>query len=317
MNIPSRIPRKAETSRIAVLLATYNGAAFIGEQLQSFVNQTALIQELHVSDDGSTDETLTIVSQWADANPGVSVRYYDGPRQGFAENFRHLLATAETSADYIAFADQDDIWLARKLAVSVSELSRIPANEPAMFCGRTENFPTDKKQDLSPLFSRAPSFANAIVQSIGGGNTMMLNRKAFDIVRESVRRTGFVAHDWWCYQIVSGAGGQVIYWPEPLVKYRQHAGNLIGSNNSWRARLDRLRMLVNDRFREWTDTNLAALSKCQDLLTPDSAALVKALEEGRKSGMVERVRTLWRTGIYRQTAGGQLGLYIAMLFRKL
>ena len=85
---------------------------------------------------------------------------------------------------------------------------------------------------MSPLFRRPPSFRNALVQSLAGGNTMVLNRPARDLVALASRRARFVSHDWWAYLLVTGAGGAVHYSAKPLVRYRQHAHNLVGANTS-------------------------------------------------------------------------------------
>src|SRR5690606_11871547 len=101
----------------------------------------------------------------------------------------------------------------------------------------------------SPLFSHKPSFANALVQNIGGGNTMVFNRAARDaLVQVSVDHE-IVAHDWLAYLLISGMGGEVYYDADPALLYRQHGGNLVGKNNSWGDRATRVALLMRGRFR--------------------------------------------------------------------
>jgi hypothetical protein len=70
-----------------------------------------------------------------------------------------------------------------------------------------------------------------------------------------------VLHDWWVYLLVSAAGGMVHYDPQPMLKYRQHPENLIGSNLGWRAQFIRIRMMLGGRFHDWNATNIAALRR--------------------------------------------------------
>ena len=104
---------------------------------------------------------------------------------------------------------------------------------PALFCSRTRIITAEgEPAGFSPLFSKKPSFRNAIVQSIAGGNTMVMNRAARDIMLEASRRTGFVSHDWWCYLILTGVGGIVHYSPTAKIGYRQHP-----TQSYWRKQL--------------------------------------------------------------------------------
>ena len=169
----------------------------------------------------------------------------------------------------------------------------------------------------SPLFQKPPSFRNAIVQSIGGGNTVILNARAFDMVARSAARTGFVSHDWWCYMLISGAGGVAIYDPVPKILYRQHASNLVGSNTGLKARARRIGMMLTGRFQAWNDVNLAALAACDDMLSEDCRHVIRQFGRMRDAGPVSRVQAYLQSGVYRQTLAGNLGLIAALLFKRL
>ena len=126
-----------------------------------------------------------------------------------------------------------------------------------------------------------------------------------------------VAHDWWAYQLVSGAGGTVIYDPAPMVGYRQHGRNLIGGNQGMRARGTRLRQLFAGRLAEWTDVNLAALEAAAPLLTPEARAKVALMRRMREPGLFARFALLRRLALYRQTRAGTLSLWLATAARLL
>lgn len=304
--------------RVAVLMAVRDGQSFLAQQLASLARQVSVRVDLWISDDGSRDASPDIVRRAADTWTLGRVHLLDGPRQGFAENFRSLMTRAEIEADCYAFCDQDDVWDEDKLAHAVDWLATQSPDRPALYCSRTRIISCDGKTiDYSPLFSRAPSFRNAVVQSIAGGNTMVMNRAARNLVMEASWRTGFVSHDWWCYLMVSGAGGTVHYCPDPRIGYRQHEDNLVGQNNTWRARMSRLHHLVRGRFQDWNDKNTAGLELCADLLTVDARRVLAHFSDSRRRKLPGRVISLWRSGAYRQTAIGELGLYVACVIGRL
>lgn len=297
---------------VAVLMAVRNGERYLSRQLDSLARQESVRIDLWISDDGSQDASVDVIRRAADSWQLGRVRLFEGPQRGFAENFRSLLVRAEVEADFYAFCDQDDVWDDDKLAHAVVWLKTQGPERPALYCSRTRIISVDGEAiGLSPLFSRAPSFRNALVQSIAGGNTMVMNRAAREILMEASRRTGFVSHDWWCYLMVSGTGGTVYYCPDPRIGYRQHDDNLVGQNNTWRARVSRFGFLLRGRFRDWNDANLAGLAVCADLLTDDARRVLAFFEDTRKKRFPGRLLSLWRSGVYRQTAIGELGLYVA------
>ncbi len=102
------------TPRISIAMATYNGARYIREQLDSLAAQTLLPYELVVSDDGSTDSTLDIVRDFALDAPFPVRVYRNEKRLGYADNF--LSAASLCEGELIAFCDQDDVWMPKKLA---------------------------------------------------------------------------------------------------------------------------------------------------------------------------------------------------------
>jgi glycosyltransferase involved in cell wall biosynthesis len=305
------------TARVAILLGTKDGAAFLGDQLRSFADQSHQSWFLVVSDDGSRDATREIIAQFAAIRPQrVAVR--EGPQRGVTANFLSLAADPTIEAELFAFSDQDDVWHADKLARAVTCLATAPAGAPALYCGRTELMTEEGRcYGLSPLFRRPPSFGNALVQSLGGANTMVFNRAAKRLV-EAAGVQNVVLHDWWLYQLVSAGGGAVFYDPRPMLKYRQHPDNLIGSNQGIRARLLRIRLMLGGRFRDWNETNLAALRRLPaDLITPDNRRTLELFVSARDAPLPKRLVDLWRSGVRRQSLLDNLGLLIAALLRRL
>jgi glycosyltransferase involved in cell wall biosynthesis len=301
---------------VTVLLATWNGSRHLAMQLDSIAAQTDWGRiDVVASDDGSSDGTLALLAEAAAKWRRGRFEMVTGPQTGFAENFRSLLRR-EVTTPYVAFSDQDDIWLESKLSVAAAALG--PADSPALYCGRTLLVSVDDQQiGMSPRFERPAGFANALVQSIAGANTMVLNRAGFELVGRAAARSGFVSHDWFCYQVIAGAGGRVIYDPVPQVRYRQHGGNLVGANTGWRARLDRLRRAWGGRFVEWNDRNLATLRAAEDLLTPEARRQIETFDSARRGKLLDRLQHLRQSGVYRQTPGGEISLWAAAVLGKL
>jgi glycosyltransferase involved in cell wall biosynthesis len=304
-------------ARVAILMCTKDGAAFIDDQLKSIADQTHENWILIVSDDGSRDETVTKLERFAKAHrQKTTIR--KGPGKGVCANFLSLANDPTIDADYFAFSDQDDIWHQDKLRRALAWLATVPAAVPGMYCGRTDLVTIDERSyGLSPLFTRPPAFQNALVQSLGGGNTIIFNRAAKKILQEAAT-IDVVLHDWWVYQLVSAAGGMVHYDPRPMLKYRQHPDNLIGSNLGWRSRLVRLRMMLNGRFRDWNDRNIAALRRLPaHLLQPKNREVLTLFANARCASFPKRLYYLRQSGVYRQTLLDNLGLVAAAILKRI
>jgi glycosyltransferase involved in cell wall biosynthesis len=306
-----------DTGQIAILMCTKNGAVFLGDQLKSIADQTHENWVLIVSDDGSTDETKEILERFADIQEQEIV-LTNGPGKGVCANFLSLATDPRIDADYFAFSDQDDIWYQDKLRRALTWLGGVSNDTPALYCGRTELMSIDGQlYGLSPLFTRLPAFRNALVQNLAGGNTMVFNRAAKRIV-EAAGTSEVVLHDWWLYQLVSAAGGVVHYDPQPSIKYRQHSNNLVGSNLGWRARTVRIRMMLSGRFRDWNETNIAALQRLpDDLILQSNREVVKLFAKARSASLLKRLVYLKQAGVYRQTLLGNLGLLAATVMKKI
>jgi Glycosyl transferase family 2 len=307
----------AGSAHVAILMGTCNGARFLRAQLDTVAAQSHRGWRLVVSDDGSGDGTPAILAAFRDRHGPERVEIRQGPRRGFAANYLGLAADPGIEADYYAFADQDDLWHPDRLARGLDRLACLPPDRPALTGGRTRLIDEDGTPcGLSPEFRAPPGFGNALVQSIAGGNTMLFNRAAKRLF-EAVPGVAVVAHDWWAYQLVSGAGGTVIYDPEPFVAYRQHPANLIGGNQGLKAKAARLRLLFAGRLAEYNDVNLAALEAAWPLLTPEARAKVALMRRARDRGLWSRLALMRRLALYRQTRAGTASLWLATVARLL
>ena len=315
--LASEVSSKADLL-VAILLCTYNGERFLAEQLNSLGAQTYQNWVLIVSDDGSKDATLDILLQYQAKWPQGKMMIRNGPQKNFCQNFLSLACDSEIKADYYAFCDQDDVWLPEKLTVA---LQTIAANQninvPFIYCGRT-TYVTEQLKPCgsSPLFVFPPSFRNALVQSIAGGNTMVFNLAA-KLLIEKAGTVNVPSHDWWLYQLISGADGYVFYDPVPYLLYRQHKGALVGGNSSLSAKIERVVMLLQGRFQDWNTQNIAALKEVKHLIAKNQQDILNFFEILRGASVKDRFRLIEICGLYRQTRRGTFSLFLAALFKKI
>lgn len=312
---------------VHVLMAVHDGAAELAAQLTSFKAQTHTAWHLLASDDGSRDNSGEILEQFLQELleiPGNSRRMsvMRGPGQGASSNFLALLrrlADTEPTAQWIAFSDQDDVWLPEKIARAVEALTQQGDARPALYCSRT--FVT--QHDLSePRVSaprpRPPGFRNALVQNIAAGNTIMLNPAASRLVTQAAQKVdNVVVHDWWVYQLVSGAGGLIIHDDTPSMMYRQHAGNLIGANDSAQARLKRIWQILRGDFAEWNRINVTALRCSNEALSPDNRALLEDFARLPELSLIRRLAVLREMRLYRQTTASTVALWVAAILGRI
>lgn len=299
-------------------MGTYNGEAYLAEQLLSIENQSHKNWRLIISDDGSTDGTLDIAKAFQDSWGKNKLEIRQGPKLGFCKNFLSLATDPTIKADFYAFADQDDVWMVDKLKIALDYFNTANSVDwPRVYCGRTQIVDEDLKfLGYSPLFSLPRSFRNALVQSIAGGNTMVFNQGAKALLEKAGLLT-VVSHDWWVYQLIKGAGGVVFYDPEPTILYRQHDSALVGSNSNIKAKIGRFSFALNGRFKQWNSINYEALLSVFTLLSKDNQDILTTFGKFRGGKLKDRIRLLEVCGLYRQTWQGTLSLWFATLINKI
>ncbi|WP_315729396.1 MULTISPECIES: glycosyltransferase family 2 protein [unclassified Bradyrhizobium] len=311
MNYASSLP----TRRVAILLGTWNGASYLLQQLDSYARQTHSDWCLYVSDDGSKDGSLDVVQHFR-SRVSQPVEVVVGPQRGFAANYLSLVKNPTVQGDYFAFSDQDDIWHSDKLERALAWLEKIPDVVPGLYCSRTDLVDAfGAPLGRSSLYTRPPSFQNALVENIGGANTMVFNRATKQLLEQV--EGDIVSHDWTAYQLVTAVGGQIWYDSNPSLCYRQHTSNAVGSNRDLSARLRRIQMLFAGRFAQWTEINISILRKFLPQMTPESQRSLQFFMKARAGVLPSRIYNLKRSGAYRQTVLGNLGLVIAAMFRRL
>ena len=171
---------------VEVLLSTFNAGEYLVPLLESVWSQDGVDVRVHVRDDGSTDGTREAVAHLAGQRV-VAIEL--GSHMGPCQSYFRLLSAARVDGAYVAFCDQDDLWLPGKLwrAVSLLEGS---ARRPSMYCGRL-TFADAKLNPvgLSPLPGRKLSLSNALVENVAPGHTKSLIQKDGSLLQKSCRPT--------------------------------------------------------------------------------------------------------------------------------
>lgn len=267
----------APEERIRILLCTFNGAAHLEEQLQSYVAQDHVAWDLWVSDDGSDDATLAILERFRAAHgAGREIRLLRGPGQGGTANFLSLLCHPDLPRGPVALSDQDDVWMPQKLSRALAALHK--AGPVALYGGQSLH--TDAQLRVigrSRLGQARPSFRNALTQNIVSGHSAVLSAGAVELVRCARPPEGLPYHDWWIYQLISAAGGEVVIDAAPVLYYRQHRANAMGAHQGAKAMRQRLALVMGRGYGDWIAANLAALAQVQGLMTVENRDLVLAL----------------------------------------
>ncbi len=297
--------------RVTIALCTYNGAAHLAQQLESYAAQTHTAWDLWISDDGSTDATCDIIRRFAETHgTGRDIRLLKGPRAGFATNFLTLLCHPDLPAQPVALSDQDDVWLPEKLALGMAHMG---GDAPCLY--GAQSIHTDAA--LTPvgrsMGGGQAHFGNALVQNIVSGHSAMLNASALALVRAAGVPQGLPYHDWWLYQLVTGAGGRAIVSPDAVLMYRQHGENAMGSHQGLRATAARAAQVFGHTYGDWIAVNTSSLRAASQLLTPQAQAILALLETHPKRIGLARARAFASAGIKRQGRLGTGLLYLAVL----
>lgn len=289
---------KSFAGNVTVILSTFNGSAFLQEQLNSLYAQTHPNIKILARDDGSTDTTRHILER-AQADGRITV-LADHENLGAAASFFRLLQAAATGADYVAFCDQDDVWLPEKISRAIAALATIRNGRAAAYCSRLDIVGATLTPIRSTALPEKIGFGNALVENICVGCTMVLNRHAIDLVCENLPANVLI-HDWWCYLVLS-CFGEIVFDRDAHIKYRQHGENVFGAAAG---RMDRLtrnvrRFATGGNGRDWQSEQAKEfLLTFGDRIPVDQLRVLRLFVEA-KSAFWRRVCLALSNDIWRQ-----------------
>lgn len=281
--------------RVRVLLAAYNGERWIGRQIDSVLAQRGVEVEILVSDDGSADGTVDVVSRLAMSEPRVRLLPRRPPVPsttggGSGGNFLYLLSQdAGPEIDYLAFCDQDDVWYDTKLMVACHVLATRRAD---LYSGATSAVWADgKRRTLGQSLRR--TVADFLFEGVGQGCTFVGTARLFGEVRELLRRhpeisRGVHYHDWLVYALARTWSRKWIFDPTPQMDYAQHGANDTGARSSSGGVRRRLSLIRSGWYRAQVQAIihacLVADARARDVL------LVQRLMQRAESSWWDRAR---------------------------
>lgn len=217
--------------RISVCMATYNGAAYLREQIDSILPQLGMQDELIISDDGSVDGTLGIVCSYRDNR--IRIVESDSCKKGPAFNFENALKQAK--GDIVFLSDQDDVWMPEKVEVLCKALEK---NDLVFSDAYVVNHRGDKLREH--FFITPPSlgcFKNLMFNHYFGA-TMAFKRQVLEKALPFPDKIPM--HDQWL-GIVARYYFSTAFIDKPLIKYRRHGENASfcgeRSSNSWQKKI--------------------------------------------------------------------------------
>lgn len=306
---------------IAILMSTYNGHEYLAQQISSIQSQTNSDWHLYIRDDGSSDDTVNIIKQYAHKDNRIDLIDEHGGNFGVTGSFMRLLQL--THANYYMFSDQDDYWHPDKVQRALDLMQRChDVHKPICVHSELQKVDAHRRQmgllkngDVWTDFEHF-CFGNCIT-----GCTVMINEPLKQILNfDSFNENAVIMHDWWI-GLIASAFGKIIYDNTPTIDYRQHGTNVVGGEDT-----QSVRALVKRLLNLDTEINGLSLMLKQmhefyreynQSLTSKQAAFLKAYVELNASSSKRLIAdTLRRYPPKRSHLRGRLLMSYLLLFEQ-
>lgn len=304
-------------AQVSIVLATYNGASYVEEQIDSILKNTFTDWTLEIYDDGSTDRTLEILEEYQNQYPDKIVVYRNYDNLGVTLNF--LEGVRRASGEYIMFCDQDDVWLPDKIEKTLQRLKEREAE-------RGKSTPivvfTDAKLVDGVLRTISDSFfgyngldtqkldlAHLLIENKVIGCTTMFNKA----LAEKLFRLPVNAryHDWWI-GLVGATFGEVNFLDEPTMLYRQHGDNAVGAQSFWRYVISRIKnlkeqrqSLIENERQAWEFYEIY-----KDMLLEEQGQIIRDFANIHSVNWFERRDRLFRYGFWKSGKLRNIGVFL-------
>ena len=315
-----------ERVTIGILLAGYNGEKYIGNQLDSLLAQTYTDWKLFIRDDGSTDQTVSIINKYRARDNRICLLHNSEKNLGSCQNFATLLSISRNQFQYIMFCDQDDFWLPFKIEETLTHMRDVEAHygkETPLLVYTNFQYVDDhlkviesKKKFNSTKVSKL-RFANLLAQNPAYGCTMMLNKQLAAIA--GVIPLQAENHDYWI-ALVASALGEIAYLNKRTILYRQHNSNISTNYNSSSFIKRFKRIMLQRKNLEDAEQKLrmalAFKSLYYDRLTQSHKRILdEFISFATRTSFSRLVRNI-RNGVRRQTLSQTFLFYVSMMLLK-
>lgn len=237
-------------TKIAVLCATFNGEKYLDDQIQSILEQKEVEIDLIISDDASTDTTPQIIRKYHTQYPNIIIcneRRVGGPAKNF---FMLICNTNLDNYDYIALADQDDLWPEYRLSRGIDQLKFHQADAYS-----SDVIAVDEQVKIKKIIKKSSPQKkfDYIFETPGPGCSFIFTRHFCQFLQTKLNEQilNFPYHDWLIYALARQNKFKWIIDDAPNLFYRQHERNFMGANFGLRSRLKRLnRILFGEYYKE-------------------------------------------------------------------
>lgn len=302
-------------AEVSIVMATYNGAAYIEEQIESLFKNTYTDWILEVSDDGSTDKTLEIVEKFQERYPDKIIIYCNYEQFGATRNF--LEAAVRAKGKYVMFCDQDDVWLPDKIEKTLEfmkEREKTAGNMPvAVF--------TDAKPVDAVLRTISESFfsynvldmtktdlPHLLIENKVIGCTTMVNRNLLNRITDFPNCARH--HDWWV-ALIASVFGDLAYLDEVTMLYRQHGDNVVGSQSFFSYLVDRVKnikvqrnALIKTEKQAWEFYEIY-----KKYILEEQAQILQDFAYIHAQNWIERRDRLFRHGFWKTGKARNIGVF--------
>ena len=235
-----------ENIRVSVAMATYNGEKYIKEQIESILCQLKGEDELVISDDGSNDETISIINEYM--REDKRIKLLSGPRSGVKQNFAN--AIENTKGKYIFLSDQDDVWMSNKIE---RVLKYFIKEDFSLIVHNAEIVNENLKKNLKSFFEYRKSGAGVIKNIYK--NTYIGCCMAFDSkIKKDILPIpdNIEMHDQWIGIINDKKYKKSFFLNEQLIKYRRHENNVSQMKPyGWIRRIKNRMILISELQKRW------------------------------------------------------------------
>lgn len=302
---------------VHIVMATYNGERFLREQLESLLCQSYGNITIEICDDGSQDGTLDIAQEYLAKDRRVTL-HQNEVNEGYVRNF--LKGMKRSTAPYIMFCDQDDIWHKDKVERTLTKMKqteRAGKEIPVLVYTDAMNYDSDTGRELgrfhetSHLHTKKVDTAHLFMENKCIGCTVMVNRRMLsylDELPDEIR-----VHDWWLALIASHFG-VIGYLSEPTLLYRQHGDNMIGGDTyhdyvrNRLSKVEKQRAVLKQTYRQG-----AAFLKCfRNEMSEEQIHIAERFAELETSGWFGRRKRVIANGFYKSGLVRNVGLMLLM-----
>ena len=295
---------------IDILMATCNGEKFLRPQLDSILYQTNQEWRLIIRDDCSTDNTVQIIKEYQLLRPEqIFLIQADRPSGSAQNNFFLLLQ--HSTAEYVMFADQDDVWLQQKIEMTLEKMQQMERQhgkeKPLLV--HTDLAVVDEELkllnrslfEMQEMDSERNRLNNIVVQNIVTGCTMMVNRTLLNLAEEIPEKS--IMHDMWL-ALIAAAFGEIGFIDRVAILYRQHGNNANGAKNVRSLKYFLWKLTGADEIhRNLVKQYRQAGEFCQmydSLLTWQQKEMLQAYSSFEEKNTIEKIMLLQKYQLYKK-----------------